>query len=166
MGTRMGETRLGGCFLITQVVKAARMDWDRPRPGCDGPGRWSLWVRMGPPEGTGVLKEGRQTRAASLLSASPKWASYQNQTSPGLCILQDCVSAPSLLLLCLKYRPHRPTILSPWIYLCHERLLHRCTEPGWRHLAMSPNTPLPPPLFLFFPGGEAWWKSIGTGWEN
>lgn len=26
MGTRMGETRLGSCFLIIQVVKAARMD--------------------------------------------------------------------------------------------------------------------------------------------
>ena len=26
MGTTMGETRLGGCFLITQVVKTARMD--------------------------------------------------------------------------------------------------------------------------------------------
>ena len=106
------------------LVRAARMDWDGPSPGCDRPGRWGLWVRMGPPEGMGVLKEGRQTRAASPLSASPKWASYQNQTSPGLCILQDCVSAPSPLLLCLKYLPHRPTISSPWIYLCRECLLY------------------------------------------
>lgn len=35
MGTRMGETRLGGCFLITQVVKAARMD--------DGGGNKKIW---------------------------------------------------------------------------------------------------------------------------
>ena len=106
------------------LVRADRMDCDRPRPGCDGPGRRGLWVRMRPPEKTGVLKEGRQTRAASPRSESPKWASYQNQTSSGLCILQDCVSAPSPLLLCLKRLPHRPTISSPRIYLCCECLLH------------------------------------------